>query len=438
MSPAPENTWLAIRDELRGAVPEVTFQLWLDPLELAAREGARIYVRAPSHVRRLVEDRYLPLLRSTAGRIDSLITSVEMVDEDWAPAVASDQTPAPVDDPGLNPRYSFDQFVIGDGNRFAHAAALTVAELPGQAYNPLFIHGPPGLGKTHLLHAIGNLIRTNDPSLAVLYSTLEGFTSSYTQSARKRDFEIFRARYRSADVLLLDDVQFLAAKVGTMEELFHTFNILYESGRQLVITSDRSPSDLADFEDRLRERFGSGLVVALERPEFDVRLAILRKRASGDVAAVGEEVLEEVAKRVNSSVRALEGALIRVVAHASMRGEDPSADLAREVVGPPLPEQRGPVTVPAVLSAVAEAYGITVDAILAHDRRSSISKARQIAMLLARDLTDESLPAIGAAFAGRNHSTVIHACRRATHAIESEPRTRELVDKLRSELLISR
>ena len=429
-----EQTWTAVRAELRQAVTDLTFHLWLEPLELVGREGPRLFVRAPDHVRGLVEERYMALLKTSARKATGDGASVEVVDDGWAPGGATLDQPSTTTKVDLNPRYTFEQFVIGAGNRFAHAAALAVAEGPGHAYNPLFIHGPPGLGKTHLLHAIGNFIGVHNPSLSVRYTTVEDFTGEFVTAIRRGDGEPFRRRFRGVDVLLLDDIQFLAQATRTREELFHTFNALHESGKQLVLSSDRSPTDLQDFEDRLRERFGCGLVTELHRPEFDVRLAILRKRAAADFAEVAEDALEELARRVTSSVRSLEGALIRVVAGSSLRGEDASAELVRELVPEDRSDQPHLIAVPDIQAAVAETYGIPTRALVDQDRRPRVALARQVAMYLTRELTDESLPAIGSAFGGRNHSTVLHACRRVTRQLADDPATAQAVDSLRQQL----
>lgn len=437
-----ERTWNAVADELRATVADVTFELWLAPLDLVGRDGKRLFVRAPRHVRSFVEERYLPLIKRAAVRVIGDIDGVELVDEDWR--AATDRAGSPRSSFGeersrleLNPRYTFEEFVIGAGNRTAHAAALTVAEMPGFAYNPLFLHGPPGLGKTHLVQAIGNYTARHDPQLVVHYATIEDFTGEFVQAMRSREGDAFRARFRGADVLLLDDVQFLAQRARTKEELFHTFNALYESGHQLVLTSDRPPSELGDFEVRLRERFESGLVVELERPSVELRRAILEKRVESGGARVAGEALDELARRVSTSVRALEGALIRLVAHASLRGEDASADLVRELVGRLRASPLEPPTIAAIQGATADAFGISAEALVAADRRPAIVHARQIAIFLARELTDETLPAIGAGFGGRSHSTMVHSCRRALRAVAEDPHTANAVEKIRGELASS-
>ncbi|HEX8854882.1 MAG TPA: chromosomal replication initiator protein DnaA [Thermoleophilaceae bacterium] len=436
-----ETTWNLVRRELRQDAPDFTFHIWLEPLELAGRRGDTLYVCAPDHIRTWVRERHQELVRRAVKRALGPAAEVEVVAEDWSPEqLPTEGEPerrgASIPE-ALNPKYTFEQFVIGDGNRLAHAAALAVAEQPGQAYNPFFIYGEPGLGKTHLLHAIGNYVQAYGNGLRVRYSTIEDFTAEFVRATRGRDTTAFRERFRDPDVLLIDDVQFLADKMRTKEEFFHTFNALYESGRQLVLTSDRPPADHDEFESRLRERFASGLVADVQPPELDVRLAILRKRARLDALnSVPEETLFEIARSVTASVRALEGALIRVIAYASLRGESATPDLASKVLATlyPCAASAAPKpTVDAIQAAAAEEFGLDTRALLAHDRRPNIAFARQVAMYLARELTDETLPAIGRRF-GRNHATVLHAHRKIAEELQSDDKARSAVDNLRRRL----
>jgi chromosomal replication initiator protein len=435
-------TWDGVRAQLRTEVPDYTFHIWLDPLELAARRGARLFVRAPEHIRTWVEERYMPLLTTAAGRALGRAAQVEVVAPGWqAPDDDPREMPAGLsavapDECSLNPKYTFDQFVIGDGNRLAHAAALAVAEMPGQAYNPLYICGPPGLGKTHLLHAIGNYVRAYGNGLTVRYTTVETFTSEFVTAIRGGGIDKFHDRFRHADVLLVDDVQFLAEKLKTEEEFFHTFNALYESGAQIVCTSDRRPDDIAALEARLRERFSSGLIAELETPSPTVRLQILRTRARLDALhGVPDDTLATIAAHVSSSVRALEGALIRVVAYASLRGETPTPELARTILERlyPRPASAAP-TLADIQAATSAALGVTRESLLAQDRRPKVALARQVAMYLARELTDASLPAIGKEFGGRNHTTVMHAHRRIAGSIATDTATAAAVHGVRSRL----
>jgi chromosomal replication initiator protein len=431
--------WDAVQRELRSEVTEVTFHIWLQPLEPAALLGGTLFVRAPEHIRTWVEERFRPLLAVAAKKAGSALRGVEVVDADWR-APASTSAAASKDDQqqastGLNPRYTFDQFVICDGNRLAHAAALAVAEMPAQAYNPLFVHGKPGLGKTHILHAIGNYVQAYGDDLAVRYATVEEFTDAFVTAMRAKDNRAFRERFRSADVLLIDDIQFLAEKMRTKEEFFHTFNSLYESGAQLVIASDRKPRELGVLEARLQERFEHGLVAELEPPDFEARLAILRKRARIDsLAGVADDTLAEVAGYVNASVRSLEGALIRVVAYASLRGESVTPGLAHQVLERLYPrgDADGQCTIEQVQEAAADLFDITHSQLLARDRTPHVAFARQVAMYVARELTEETLPAIGRGFGGRNHTTVLHAHRRVAADMARDARTFEAVGALRA------
>jgi chromosomal replication initiator protein len=431
-----EPIWDRIRTEMRRDVADFKFHIWLDPLELAGVEGETLYVRAPDHIRTWVRDRYLPLVCAAASRGYSPHATVQIVDEQWQPAESST---APIEQQtagnSLNPKYTFEQFVIGKGSRFAHAAALSVAEMPGQAYNPLFIHGRPGLGKTHLLHAIGNYVQRYGSGLSVRYATVEQFTNEFVDAVRARDTQSFKERFRGVDVLLLDDVQFLADKARTEEELFHTFNELHDSGRQLVMTSDRSPSELKDIADRLGERFGSGLVVAVEPPDFHVRRAILEKRARLDSVDASPDLVAEIAGRVTTSVRALEAALIQVVAYASLRGEQPTPDIARKLLDKLGPDRRSAKpSVEDVLVATASLYGLTSKELIARDRRPLVAHARKVAIYLSRELTGKSLPEIGRRLGGRDHSTILAAVRSLSGDIERDSDLAQAVDKLKRQL----
>ncbi len=429
--------WERVCDELRQEVPDFKYHVWLSPLELVGLEGRTLFVRAPEHIQTCVRDRYLPLIREAARRGFGGDALVEIVGDEWeAPPSGGAPVGAGAAHAGLNSRYSFEQFVIGEGNRFAHATALKVAELPGQVFNPLFVHGRPGLGKTHLLHAIGNYVVRYGSGLSVRYSTGEEFTSEFVRALRRGEMTAFKERFRGVDVLLLDDIQFVAAKARTEEELFHTFNFLRESGRQLVMTSDRSPGELHGLEDRLVERFASGIVAPLEAPDLPVRRAILHKRALVDSLDAPAGLLEAIAGRVSTSVRALEAALIQVVAYASLRGERPTPQLAERLLGAGAMSEpaHSPCTVEGIVEATAARFGVTTADLLARDRRPSVTSARKVAMYLARELTAHSLPEIGRAFGGRDHSTVLSAIRRCERDIAGNPQLASAVDSLRRAL----
>jgi chromosomal replication initiator protein len=428
-----DQLWDDIRNELRRETPDFKFHIWIEPLELAAVRGATLYIRAPNHIRTSVSERYLPLLRRAAATCFDGRAVVEIVDSAWSPAEEKDTDrprQEPATKPGLNPKYTFEQFVIGAGNRFAHAAALAVAELPSQAYNPLFLHGPPGVGKTHLLHAIGDYVGRFGAGMQVRYATIEEFTSEFVEALRDRRTADFKQSFRGADVVLIDDVQFLAGRTKTREEFFHTFNVLLDSGRQLVMTSDRGPQELPDLETRLTERFRSGLVVELDAPDVGARRAILATRAHLDGVDIAGDVLDEIAMRVTSSVRALEGALIRVVAYASLKDEAATPELARRVLDRLGADPRQRATVAEIIEATASEFRMEPETLLARDRRPDIAIARQVAMYLARELTSHSLPEIGRQIGGRNHTTVLHAVNRIRTAIEINPAVNAAVDNL--------
>jgi chromosomal replication initiator protein len=443
--------WTRLQAEVRRRVPESAYDIWLAPLRWGGIDGDRVVLLAPSEVRAWVQQRYAPILDEAARTIldDGSVARVELRDDDGTttstPATAAAPrratTQPATDDPRaalfddaevsrLNPKFTFEQFVIGDANRFAHAAALAVAELPGQAYNPLFIVGPPGVGKTHLLHSIGNYVRAYGGGLTVRYTTVERFTNEFLEALKARDVDAFKHRYRRNDVLLIDDVQFLERKVKTEEEFFHTFNALHETGSQLVLTSDRPPRDMAKLEDRLRQRFESGLLVDIRCPDPATRLTVLRKRAHHDgIDAGGDGVLELIAERVTDNLRSLEAALIRVVAYASLTGKPIDRALADEVLtqlygragGTGRGATAGPPSVQRIQDVVAEVFGLTRDELLSPTRTARVAWPRQVAMYLAREHTHETLPAIGAHFGGRDHSTVLHACKRAASRIGTDP-----------------
>ena len=328
--------------------------------------------------------------------------------------------------------------MIGDSNRLAHAAALAVAEMPGLAYNPLFICGPPGLGKTHLLHSIANYVTAYGDGATVRYTTAEAFTNHFLGALHGHDIDSFKAAYRGVDVLLLDDVQFLQAKARTEQEFFHTFNALHEAGSQIVLTSDRLPRDLGELEERLRERFEAGLVCDVRSPDASTRLTILRKRVQQDrIAGIDPGALEHIADCVTDNVRALEGALIRVVAFGSLTGRPVSAELAGEVLAglyPDLRKRSRAMTVREIQERTAEAFGVSVEALVSSSRVGSVAWPRHVAMYLSRELTDQTLPAIGRAFGGRNHTTVLHAYKRTAERIAGDPDAFDTVHRL-TELL---
>ena len=416
--------WRATQERLRASVPESTFRLWLEPLRAVGAEGDTLYLTAPEGIRAWAERRYSALIAEA------------LADSDGAPARGSaspssgERGEAGSTIVELNPNYTFDRFVIGPGNRLAHGAALAVAEAPSEAYNPLFLHGPPGLGKTHLLAAIANYLRDNAPGLSVRYTTAESFTNEFVAALKSAGGEAFKARYRDIDVLLIDDVQFLEGKPATEEEFFHTFNALYESGSQLVLSADRIPSELSTLASRLRDRFEWGLTVAVEPPNLATRLTVLRRLVEeAGVEIADSDALTELANRIDANVRQLHGALTRVLAHASLMARPLSSELIAEVI--PRGRSAQPTSVEEIQQRVAERFGISRAELVGSSRAATPLRARQVAIFLTRELTDLSLPQIGRLYGGRDHSTVLNSLRRVEAGLDEDAELAEKVQELR-------
>ena len=436
----PTAAWSAIRAELRQAVGDTTFEIWIAPLEFLALESQSLRLAAPNATHSWVATRFGRVLEACAQSV--LGIAVRVVVEGATGTAGRRPAPSPsaprTARETLNPRYSFDQFVIGESNRLAHGACLAVAELPGAAYNPLFLHAPPGLGKTHLLHAIGNYVDAFGGGTVIRYTTIESFTNHFITALGSRSIDVFKRAYRDVDVLLIDDVQFLASKARTEEEFFHTFNALYENGRQVVLTCDRLPHALLGVERRLRERFEAGLVADIAPPDFSTRVTILRKRAMVDrVPLADASVLELIAERIDDNIRALEGALIRVVAYHSLTGQPIDVPLARMVLDTLYP-QAVSKTAPApadIQTAVAAFYKVAPAELLSPSRAARVTWPRHVAIYLTRQLTATPLQAIGDAFGGRNHATVLHACKRVQERASNEPAIDSDLQQLKRQVL---
>ncbi|HEY3944727.1 MAG TPA: chromosomal replication initiator protein DnaA [Solirubrobacteraceae bacterium] len=431
--------WRTIRTELRRLVGETTYDIWIAPIEVQGWDGELLLLKAPAGTQGWVSDRFGRVLERCARQILGASTRIAFDGPKASATRTAERALAPaqsVTGAAFNPRYSFDQFIIGQGNRLAHAAALAVAEHPGQAYNPLFLHAPPGLGKTHLLHAIGNFVNAFSAGATVRYTTAEAFTNHFVTALNAKALEPFKRAYRDADVLLIDDVQFLASKAKTEEEFFHTFNALYERGRQLVLTCDRLPRALVSVQERLRERFEAGLVADIKTPDQPTRVTILRKRAQLDQIRIEDDaVLELIAERVTDNVRALEGALIRVVAHHSLTQRPIDVALATEVMDVMYPAGGSTsLSIEAIQTAVADYYALTPEELVSPSRAARIAWPRQIAIHLARDLSTASLQAIGSAFGGRNHATVLHACKRVSERLHNDQQAVDQIAQIHAQL----
>ncbi len=434
--------WRDVRAGLRRAVGEATYQIWLEPLEAQDWDGSVLVLRAPRDTQTWVQKRFGRILEGCVRTVFGPAARVSVTADTAAitPTTRREES-ADIPIPGaptahFNPRYSFDQFVMGDANRLAHGAALAVAENPGHAYNPLFLYGHPGLGKTHLLHAIGNYLTAFTPATTVRYTTVEAFTNSFIAALSTKSIEHFKHRYRNVDVLLIDDVQFLASKAKTEEEFFHTFNAIYDAGHQLVLTCDRVPNRLLSVEERLRDRFQSGLVAELDAPDHATRVAILRKRVALDNIHLEDPlVLDLVADRITDNIRSLEGALIRLVAIQSLTGRPLDVPLARSVLDDIHPgAQPSAPSLEQIQDVVAAHFQLRPADLVSANRAAKVAWPRHLAIQLARDLTSHSLNAIGEAFGGRNHATVLHACRRVSERVGRDPEAAATVSALRSEL----
>ena len=414
-------------------ISKPSFDTWLKSTKAHSLQGDTLVVKAPNEFARdWLEERYSQLISGILYDITGEELGVKFI-------IPQNQSEEEVDLPlppkkkkpeeehqelpltMLNPKYTFDTFVIGSGNRFAHAASLAVAEAPAKAYNPLFIYGGVGLGKTHLMHAIGHYVLDHNPSAKVVYLSSEKFTNEFINSIRDNKAGDFRDKYRNVDVLLIDDIQFLAGKEQTQEEFFHTFNTLHEESKQIIISSDRPPKEIPTLEDRLRSRFEWGLITDITPPDLETRIAILRKKAKAEGLDIPNEVMLYIANQIDSNIRELEGALIRVVAYSSLINKDINADLAAEALKDIIPSSKPKViTIHEIQRVVGEHFNVKLEDFKAKKRTKSVAFPRQIAMYLSRELTDFSLPKIGEEFGGRDHTTVIHAHEKISKMLQSD------------------
>ena len=441
----------------KQSVPE-TQRAWVDLTEpVALTQEALVLVTGNDFTKDMLETKLRPhVQQALADQLGHSVTIEVLVDQSRAPQIPDEVTdtladstysePSPLtpvvraeyEQTPLNPRYTFDTFVYGASNRFAHAAAMAVAEQPARAYNPLFIYGDSGLGKTHLLHAIGHHTRRIFAGTRVHYVSSEEFTNDFINSIRDHGRADLHRRYRDVDVLLVDDIQFLSGKVQTQEEFFHTFNTLHNANKQIVITSDLPPKQLQDFEDRMRSRFEWGLITDIQPPDLETRIAILRKKTMQENREITPEVLEFIATKITSNIRELEGALIRISAFASLNSSPISVDLAEIVLKDLIPhESAQDVTADQIKTRAAAYFGVTVDDLEGPSRSKTLVGARQIAMYLCRELTDLSLPAIGAQFGNRDHTTVMHADRKIRSQIGESRRLYEQVADLTNKIKTS-
>lgn len=475
------NDWVRIQGALEMKVNRQSFHTWLKPTRFSHLNGRVLYVRIPSAQFEHIGDRYYDLIHEAIDNMSLEVDEVRFVTAETDPSVPKTRedggfAPASSHSPNapqgsnaangnaqagglnpnrapapqgpsteqsrfdwnsasqLNPRYLFDNFVIGSGNQFAHAASLAVAERPSKAYNPLFLYGGVGLGKTHLMHAIGHEVKRRNPHFSISYLSGEKFTNEMIDSMRNNRQSGFRDKYRNVDVLLIDDIQFLAGKERTQEEFFHTFNALHESNRQIVIASDRPPKELADFEDRLRSRFEWGLIADIQPPDLETKVAILQKKAENEKSALPTDVAMFIAGNVRTNVRELEGALVRLMAWTSLHGVDITLSTAQQCLKQFIDTQVRKITIEAIQRATAEQFGMKISELKQKNNSRQIVVPRQIAMYLAKQMTEASLPEIGRQFGGKHHTTVMHSIAKIDEQRRTDKALNSTINKLQEVL----
>jgi len=451
---ASPNPWVLVLDALEKKINRHSYETWLKPTRFSHSHGPTLFVRVPNPDFCHIGEKYGDLISEAIENLGLEFQDVEFVtDEEQRPkknerGAVQTGTPLPTESDSsgtgtarqqrfdwdgasqLNPKYTFDGFVIGSGNQFAHAAARAVAERPSKAYNPLFLYGGVGMGKTHLMQAIGHEMKRRELQMAICYLSAEKFTNEMINALRNNKMTSFRDKYRNMDALLVDDIQFLVSKERTQEEFFHTFNALHESMRQIVIASDRPPKELAEIEDRLRSRFEWGLIADIQPPDLETKVAILQKKAESERVVLPTDVALYIASNIRSNVRELEGALIRLTAYVSLTGGDLSMLTAQAVLKNLIDSQMRKVTIEAIQRAVSDQFGLRPAEIKAKNNSHSIVYPRQIAMYLAKQLTEASLPEIGRQFGGKHHTTVLHSVEKITEARKTDKDLNRLLNKL--------
>ncbi len=427
-------------------ISDVSFDTWMRPLEVFAIEGNTLYILVPSEQMALsyISKKYYLPLKVAIAEITGIGYEIEFILPEQARSLNISSKPAnkipPINsfNSNLNPNYKFDTFVVGNNNRFAQSAALAVAESPGEAYNPLYIYGGPGLGKTHLMHSIGHFILEQNPATKVIYVTSEEFTNEVIESIRNGNASSmtkFRDKYRTVDVLMIDDIQFIIGKESTQEEFFHTFNALQTQGKQIILTSDKPPKEMETLEERIRSRFEWGLMADIGVPDYETRMAILRKKAESDSFNIDDDVLNYIATNIKSNVRELEGALNKLLAFNHLEHTDITMDIAeRELANIITPDKPREITPQLIIEVVSEHFHISVDQMISKNRSSNIAKPRQIAMYLCKNMTSSPLDAIGALLGGRDHSTIIHGINKVTEEYESNENTKALIETIKKKI----
>ncbi|APF23641.1 chromosomal replication initiator protein DnaA [Clostridium butyricum] len=442
-----KNIWAKTLETIKSELSEVSFNTWIKSCEPISISSDTITISVPnSFTQDILDKRYKDLVANSIEVVCSKLYKIEFViaseaseKEDLKENSSNSASKSIVvnDEMSstLNPKYTFNSFVIGNSNRFAHAASLAVAESPAKAYNPLFIYGGVGLGKTHLMHAIGHYILDNNPSAKVVYVSSEKFTNELINAIKDDKNEDFRNKYRNVDVLLIDDIQFIAGKERTQEEFFHTFNALHDANKQIILSSDRPPKEIPTLEDRLRSRFEWGLIADIQVPDFETRMAILKKKADVENLNVANEVMGYIATKIKSNIRELEGALIRIIAYSSLTNRDVTVDLATEALKDIISKKQGKhITIDLIQDVVSSYFNLRVEDLKSQRRTRNVAHPRQIAMYLSRKLTDMSLPKIGEEFGGRDHTTVIHAYEKISENLKTDDSLQHTVNDITKKL----
>ena len=430
-------------------ITDISFETWIKPLEVYGVEGNTLYILVPSVQMTLnynSKKYYLPL-KVAITEITGIEYEIKFILPDQAATLKSTfnnnkekkkfSTEA-AEKSNLNPNYTFETFVVGSNNRFAHSAALAVAESPGEAYNPLYIYGGPGLGKTHLMHSIGHFILKNNPDTKVLYVTSEDFTNEVIESIRSGNASAMnklREKYRTIDVLMVDDVQFIIGKESTQEEFFHTFNSLHSAGKQVILTSDKPPKDMETLEERIRSRFEWGLMADIGIPDYETRMAILRKKIEADDMNLSDDILNYIANNIKSNVRELEGALNKLLAYSNLEKTDITMEIAmKELQNIITPDKPREITPQLIIEVVSEHFQISLDQMISKNRSNNIAKPRQIAMFLCKTMTETPLDSIGALLGGRDHSTIIHGINKIAEEYETNSQTKSLIETIKKKI----
>ncbi len=433
----------SIKKELEPEITKISFDTWIAPLGIRSIEGNNIVFTTTSEFQRdFIENKYRPLIFNTLRYITNKDWTFSVIDLSKEQPEETSEVITDADDSNLqeiesnkstlNPKYTFETFVVGNNNRFAHAAALAVGNEPSKSYNPLFLYGGVGLGKTHLMHAIGNRILELYKNYNVLYVTSEKFTNQLINAIKDNKNDMFRSKYRNIDVLLIDDIQFIAGKERIQEEFFHTFNALYEEGKQIIISSDKPPRDIPFLEDRLKSRFEWGLLADISCPDYETRLAILRKKAQDENIIIDDFILSNIANKIDSNIRELEGVFNKIVARASLTHSSITIELAEKIITEFKYESEKVISCDFIKETVAKYFSIEKDDLSGNKRSNDIAFPRQIAMYLCREVANMSYPQIGIDFGGRDHSTVMHACKKIEKEVKEKNNTKLIVDSVKN------